>query len=154
MEKMILFIWLLITLHNYSCNAVTNNGMIENVYIDSLIQRYLSDEKNLWDSIYSNSSDRSQKNVNFMLNQIRLNHDEILQDRYLEYVMSVTYMSKFIKYVDFYNIQNYVEDYQHHTMPRPESVMTLDMTFSVYNYSRQDQLFEEIYNVSAVVLFM
>lgn len=152
MKKMKLLIWVLITLCNYSCYAATNK-VIENVYIDTLIQRYLSEEKELWETIYSNGSDdRSHNNVNFILNKIRISHDDIFQDRYLEYVMSVAYMSKFIKYVDFYNIQNYAEGYQHHILssikPQPESFMTLDMTFNVYNYTRADQLFREIDEVS------
>lgn len=150
---MILLIWVLITLYNfdYLCYAAPNK-VIENVYIDELVQRYLSEEKYLWESIYSNSSDRSLNNVNYIFNKIRTNHDEITRDNYLEYVMSVAYMSKFIKYVDFYNIQNYAEGYQHQiqslTKPQPESFVTLDMTFNVYNYTRADLLFRQIHEVS------
>lgn len=150
---MILLILVLITLTNYSCYAAINK-VIENVYIDSLIERYLSEEKYLWESIYSNSSDRSHSNVNYILNRIRTQHDDIYNDRYLEYVMSVTYMSKFIKYVDFYNIENvqsYPEKYQQQieslTKPQSESFMTLDMTFSAYNYTRAEELFREIHMV-------
>lgn len=148
-NKMIFLIWVLITLNNYYSSYAATNQVIENVYIDTLIQRYLSEEKDLWEYIYSNSGDRRDRNVNNILNQIRIKHDDIFQDRYLEYVMSVAYMSKFIKYVDFYNVQNIAEGYQHYILSESqrETYMTLDMTFSVYNNSQRD-LFEAIYNVS------
>ncbi|KAJ6646069.1 hypothetical protein Bhyg_01279, partial [Pseudolycoriella hygida] len=60
---MILLIWLLIALlQNFSCNAYTNDKVIENVYIDSLIERYLTEENDLWVAIYANSSDRRLAN--------------------------------------------------------------------------------------------
>lgn len=145
---MLFLICLLITLHNYSCYAIKSEAS-ENVYIDTLIQRYLSEEIFLWESIYSNSSGRSQNTVNYIINRIRSTHYDILNDPYLEYVMGEVYMGKFIKYVDFYNIQNYAEEYQQLilTKQQSETYMTSEMTFNVYNYIAGDTLFEKINKV-------
>lgn len=144
---MILLVFLLITLHSCSCYAVSSETIEtpENVYIDTLIQKYLSEETSLWDSIYTNSSDRSSNNVEYIKNRIRTLHYDIAGDRYLDHVMSVVYMEKFKKYVDFYNLQTNAEGNEQNLFKsQTDSYMTVDMTFNVYNYTRVDRLFREI----------
>ncbi len=147
---MILLILVLITLYNYSCYAALNK--VENVYIDTLVRQYLEEEKFLWDSIYANSSgDRSIRNVNTLLTNIESSHNRFLNDEYLDYVMSVTYMSKYTNYMDFYNMQHYAEEYQHRILTSPRSqqnsYMDVETTFSIYNYTQAEQLFRNIYEV-------
>lgn len=146
---MILLFCFLITLFNYSCYAVKSET-IENVYIDTLVQRYLTEERYLWDLINSNSSNHIDRNVYSIMNKIRSNHLDILNDEYLEYVMSEEYMGKFNKYVDFYHIHNTADEYEQLILTKslPESYMTVDMAFSVYNNNREDMLFEKIAEVS------
>lgn len=149
-------ILVLIAFSNCFCSIATKElPDHDNVYIDKLVRRYMDQEISLWNTIYaSNASDRNHDIVNTILNKIRNDHNYFFQNRYLEHVMSVTYMSKFVKYVDFYNVQNYAEGYQHQILsltnrnPQTESYMTLDMTFNVYNYTRADLLFRKISEVN------
>ncbi|KAG4074552.1 hypothetical protein HA402_005617 [Bradysia odoriphaga] len=139
---MIPLIWVLITfVTNYSCYAATTK-VIENVYIDTLVQRYLTEEKLTWTEMYANySSDQRRGNVNFIRNKIRTFDIDIVEDPHLEYTTSADYMSQFIDYMDFYNIQNYVEDYLN---KEQNPYRTFEMTYHVYNHTRLDQLFDEI----------
>lgn len=143
---LLLTIWLLLAFCNYSGKAQT---VPETVYIDDLIQKYLTAEKEIWSFIYAPNN---KNQVNTILYQIRNEHDSKFEDAYLEYVMNVLYMSKFIDYVDFYNLQTDAEGYEHKIMsltsPQAESYRTVDMVFGVYSRSEYLSTFRRIRDVS------
>lgn len=147
---MLLLICFLITLCNYSYYAVTS-ATVENAYIDTLVQRYLTEEKSLWDLIYSNRSSRSDRDVNSIMNKIDTLHLDYLNDGYLDYVMSSEiYTETFKKYVNFSHVRDSAEVNEQLILTKSvsDTYLTWKMTFGVYDYPREDTLFKMVVDVS------
>lgn len=151
---MIFFVGLLIFLNHFPFNTAKSKDN-ENVYVDTLVQRYLFVEKQLWDYIYYNSS---TTNENDILSNIRSKHNDILTDEYLAEVMSEKYISKFMNYVDFHIFRNVAKESRHlkrlfemkseKIEPKSEAYLTLDIMLGVYNHTIKNKLFEVIKKVT------
>lgn len=108
---------------------------LDNIYIDTLIQRYTLMEGSLWNEI--NTSDAK---TNELILKIRNEHNEFFSSETLASVMSDEQKSKFKKYLNLSVFESYVRDDQ-------SSKSISNVILSDYNSTLTNDLFDEIRKV-------
>lgn len=127
------------------------DNAIENLHIDLLVQRYMSLESDLWNYLY-NSGAKSKD----IIIKIRSDHGVFLSSSGLSDVMNDDYKSKFGRFLNFTEFENYgYEDAmlialveQPHGQVRSENYGTSVIVVDFYNRIISDDLFKVIKEVS------
>lgn len=107
----------------------------ENIYINSLIQRYMAIESSLWNEINA-----SETKTNELVLKIRNEHNEFFSSETLGSIMSDEQKSKFKKYLNLSVFESYVGDDQ-------SSKNISNVILSDYNSTLTNDLFDEIRKV-------
>lgn len=133
----LLFVFTAIILLNNFCVALFGNTAepIENIYINSLIQRYMVIESSLWNEINTNET-----KTNDLILKIRNEHNEFFSSETLDWVMSDEQKSKFKKYLNLSVFESYIRDDQN-------SKSISNVILSDYNSTLTNDLFDEIRKV-------
>lgn len=132
-----LYVFTAIILLNNFCVALFGNTAdpIENIYINSLIQRYMVVESSLWNEINNNET-----KTNELILKIRNEHNEFFSSETLDWVMSEEQKSKFKKYLNLSVFESYIRDDQN-------SKSISNVILSDYNSTLTNDLFDEIRKV-------
>lgn len=128
------------------------DNAIENLYIDILVQRYLSLESDLWNFVYNSGA-----KTNDIIFKIRSDHGAFLSSGGLtDVMMNVDYISKFGKFLNFTEFDNYAQEdpmlialvEQPHGTIRSDTYGTSETIINNYNRIVTDDLFKVIKEVS------
>lgn len=153
-----LFILLLIVLNNsIEIFGTQQNNEIETLYIDKLVQDYMSLESHLWNHIY-NSGGKSKD----IIYKIRADHNVFLSTAGLSDVMNDYYKLKFGNFLNVSVFDNYVHEDpmvlalidQPHGIIGSESYVKSDMLTTIYNSIISNNSFEVIKEVSFFQLLL
>lgn len=130
-----------ILVNNFTIAFEDTADSIENVYIDALIQRYLTAESSLWNDLKS-----GRIRPNEFVSKIRKEHTAVFSSETLAPVMGDEVKLKFSKYLNLSGFLSYVR-YDHNTRN------ISNVTFSEYNSTLANDLFEEIRRVCARIFY-
>lgn len=100
-----LLLWFVVIATSSDFVKLQDNSAIENLYIDILVQRYLLLESELWNFIYT-SGGKSRD----VITKIRSDHRDFLTSNGLLNVMNDVYKSKFERFLNFNEFDNYVHE--------------------------------------------
>lgn len=130
------FIFVTTILISHSAVAFEDTAdSIDNIYIDTVIQRYTHLESSLWNEINTSGA-----TTNELILKIRNQHNEFFSSETLASVMSDAQKSKFKKYLNLSVFESYVRDDQN-------SKSISNVILSDYNSTLTNDLFDEIRKV-------
>lgn len=132
------------------------DNAIENLYIDILVQRYMSLESDLWNYVYNSGAKTKD-----IIYKIRSDHGAFLSSGGLtDVIMNVDYTSKFGRFLNFTEFDNYAQEdpmlialaEQPHGTIRSDTYGTSEILMNNYNRIISDDLFKVIKEVSTLRL--